>query len=91
MAGPPADAAIGRLLRLHERHQVGHRLLHHAGRLHHLACNNYEIIDLGVMVPAAKILDTARKENVDIVGLPADCRPPTPPLAAFSASMNGIR
>jgi 5-methyltetrahydrofolate--homocysteine methyltransferase len=34
-----------------------------------LACNNYEIIDLGVMVPAAKILDTARKENVDIVGL----------------------
>ncbi|MFE1599961.1 methionine synthase [Methylobacterium sp. ID0610] len=34
-----------------------------------LACNNYEIIDLGVMVPAAKILDTARKEQVDIVGL----------------------
>ncbi|WP_018259857.1 methionine synthase [Methylobacterium sp. WSM2598] len=34
-----------------------------------LACNNYEIIDLGVMVPAAKILDTARKEKVDIVGL----------------------
>ncbi len=34
-----------------------------------LACNNYEIIDLGVMVPAAKILDVARRENVDIVGL----------------------
>ncbi len=34
-----------------------------------LACNNYEIIDLGVMVPAAKILDTAIKENVDIIGL----------------------
>ncbi|MEA1834165.1 methionine synthase [Methylobacterium durans] len=34
-----------------------------------LACNNYEIIDLGVMVPAAKILDTAKRENVDIVGL----------------------
>ncbi len=34
-----------------------------------LACNNYEIIDMGVMVPAEKILDTARKENVDIIGL----------------------
>ncbi|MDQ0324890.1 5-methyltetrahydrofolate--homocysteine methyltransferase [Rhodopseudomonas julia] len=34
-----------------------------------LACNNYEIVDLGVMVPAAKILETARREKVDIVGL----------------------
>jgi 5-methyltetrahydrofolate--homocysteine methyltransferase len=34
-----------------------------------LACNNYEVIDLGVMVPAAKILEVARKENVDIIGL----------------------
>src|SRR4029077_6386954 len=34
-----------------------------------LQCNNYEVIDLGVMVPAAKILETARNENVDIVGL----------------------
>ncbi len=34
-----------------------------------LGCNNYEIIDLGVMVPAEKILETARKENVDIIGL----------------------
>ena len=34
-----------------------------------LACNNYEIIDLGVMVPAAKILETAKREKVDIVGL----------------------
>ncbi|MCZ6759021.1 MAG: methionine synthase [Gemmatimonadetes bacterium] len=34
-----------------------------------LGCNNYHIIDLGVMVPAAKILEVARKENVDIVGL----------------------
>jgi 5-methyltetrahydrofolate--homocysteine methyltransferase len=34
-----------------------------------LACNNYEIIDLGVMVPAEKILETARKENADIIGL----------------------
>src|SRR5690606_14797458 len=34
-----------------------------------LACNNYEIIDLGVMVPATKILETARTEQVDIIGL----------------------
>src|SRR5690606_16566498 len=34
-----------------------------------LACNNFEVIDLGVMVPAQKILETARKENVDMIGL----------------------
>ena len=34
-----------------------------------LACNNFEIIDLGVMVPADKILDTAIEEQVDIIGL----------------------
>lgn len=34
-----------------------------------LACNGYDIIDLGVMVPADKILDTAQREGVDIVGL----------------------
>ncbi len=34
-----------------------------------LACNNFEIIDLGVMVPLEKILDTALKEKVDLIGL----------------------
>ncbi|CAC9493911.1 5-methyltetrahydrofolate--homocysteine methyltransferase (EC 2.1.1.13) [uncultured Gammaproteobacteria bacterium] len=34
-----------------------------------LSCNNYEIIDLGVMVPTETILEAARKENVDIIGL----------------------
>ncbi|MES2812579.1 MAG: methionine synthase [Bacteroidota bacterium] len=34
-----------------------------------LACNNFEIIDLGVMVPPEKIIETAIKENVDIIGL----------------------
>lgn len=34
-----------------------------------LGCNGYDIIDLGVMVAADKILDTAQKENVDIIGL----------------------
>ncbi len=34
-----------------------------------LQCNNYRVIDLGVMVPAEKILETARTENADIIGL----------------------
>jgi len=34
-----------------------------------LGCNNYEVIDLGVMVPAEKILRTAREQDVDVIGL----------------------
>jgi 5-methyltetrahydrofolate--homocysteine methyltransferase len=34
-----------------------------------LQCNNYEVIDLGVMVPAAKILETARAMNANVIGL----------------------
>ena len=34
-----------------------------------LQCNNYEVIDLGVMVPAAKILQTAREQKADVIGL----------------------
>ena len=34
-----------------------------------LACNNYEVVDLGVMVPAGRILDTARELDADIIGL----------------------
>jgi 5-methyltetrahydrofolate--homocysteine methyltransferase len=34
-----------------------------------LACNNFDVIDLGVMVPAETILETARKENADIIAL----------------------
>ncbi|HEY8163763.1 MAG TPA: methionine synthase [Methylocystis sp.] len=34
-----------------------------------LGCNNFEVIDLGVMTPAAKILETAKKEKVDLIGL----------------------
>lgn len=34
-----------------------------------LACNNFEVIDLGVMVPASKIIDEAKKHKVDIIGL----------------------
>src|SRR5690606_12539617 len=34
-----------------------------------LQCNNFEVVDLGVMVPCEKILDVARKEKCDIIGL----------------------
>ena len=34
-----------------------------------LACNNFEIIDLGIMVPPETIVETAKKENVDLIGL----------------------
>ncbi len=34
-----------------------------------LQCNNYDVVDLGVMVPAAKILQTAREKNADVIGL----------------------
>jgi cobalamin-dependent methionine synthase I len=36
-----------------------------------LGCNNYEVIDLGVMVPADKIIETAIQEKADIIGLAA--------------------
>lgn len=34
-----------------------------------LACNNYDVVDLGVMVPSDKILEAAKRENVDVIGL----------------------
>lgn len=34
-----------------------------------LSCNNYEVIDIGVMMPCEKILDAAEKENADLIGL----------------------
>ncbi|KKB82921.1 methionine synthase [Devosia limi DSM 17137] len=52
-----------------------------------LACNNYEIIDLGVMVPVAKILQTARDENVDIIGLSGLITPSLDEMAHVAAEM----
>lgn len=34
-----------------------------------LQCNNFEVINMGVMVPSAQILETARREQVDMIGL----------------------
>jgi len=52
-----------------------------------LACNNYEIIDLGVMVPCEKILQTARDANVDVVGLSGLITPSLDEMAHVAREM----
>ena len=52
-----------------------------------LSCNNYEIIDLGVMVPVARILETARAEKVDIIGLSGLITPSLDEMAHVAAEM----
>jgi 5-methyltetrahydrofolate--homocysteine methyltransferase len=52
-----------------------------------LQCNNYEVIDLGVMVPAAKILETARREKADIVGLSGLITPSLDEMCFVAAEM----
>ncbi|SIR05297.1 methionine synthase (B12-dependent) [Rhizobium sp. RU33A] len=52
-----------------------------------LACNNYEIIDLGVMVPATKILEVAKAENVDAIGLSGLITPSLDEMVHVAAEM----
>jgi 5-methyltetrahydrofolate--homocysteine methyltransferase len=52
-----------------------------------LACNNYEVIDLGVMVPCEKILQTARDQNVDIIGLSGLITPSLDEMAHVAREM----
>ncbi|EKE45197.1 MetH [Oceaniovalibus guishaninsula JLT2003] len=52
-----------------------------------LACNNYEIIDLGVMVPPQKILETARREKVDAIGLSGLITPSLVEMVHLAAEM----
>jgi 5-methyltetrahydrofolate--homocysteine methyltransferase len=52
-----------------------------------LACNNYEVIDLGVMVPAAKILETAKAEKADIIGLSGLITPSLDEMCHVAAEM----
>ncbi|MCE7031269.1 methionine synthase [Lysobacter sp. GX 14042] len=52
-----------------------------------LACNNFEVIDLGVMVPAQKILDTARAENADMIGLSGLITPSLEEMAHVAREM----
>ncbi|WP_088343430.1 MULTISPECIES: methionine synthase [Rhodomicrobium] len=52
-----------------------------------LQCNNYEVIDLGVMVPAQKILDTAREVGADIIGLSGLITPSLDEMCHVAAEM----
>jgi 5-methyltetrahydrofolate--homocysteine methyltransferase len=52
-----------------------------------LQCNNYEVVDLGVMVPAAKILEAARREQADIVGLSGLITPSLDEMCHVAAEM----
>ena len=52
-----------------------------------LQCNNYDVVDLGVMVPAQKILDTAKEEDADIIGLSGLITPSLDEMVNFAAEM----
>ncbi len=52
-----------------------------------LQCNNYEVIDLGVMVPAQKILDTAAEVGADIIGLSGLITPSLDEMVNFASEM----
>ncbi len=52
-----------------------------------LQCNNYEVIDLGVMVPAQKILDAARDHDADVIGLSGLITPSLDEMVNFAAEM----
>lgn len=55
-----------------------------------LQCNNFEVIDLGVMVPCEQILDKAREENVDIIGLSGLITPSLDEMVHVAAEMQRL-
>ncbi|WP_415753331.1 methionine synthase [Nocardioides sp. Kera G14] len=55
-----------------------------------LQCNNYEVIDLGVMVPAQKILDAAVEHNADIIGLSGLITPSLDEMVSFATELQRL-
>jgi 5-methyltetrahydrofolate--homocysteine methyltransferase len=55
-----------------------------------LQCNNYEVIDLGVMVPAQKILDTAREIGADLIGLSGLITPSLDEMVSLASEMQRL-
>ena len=55
-----------------------------------LQCNNYEVIDLGVMVPAQKILDAAKENGADIIGLSGLITPSLDEMVNFASEMQRL-
>jgi len=56
-----------------------------------LQCNNYEVLNLGVMVPAQTILETARRENADVIGLSGLITPSLEEMAHVAREMERAR
>jgi 5-methyltetrahydrofolate--homocysteine methyltransferase len=56
-----------------------------------LACNNFEVIDLGVMVPAERILETARERGVDVIGLSGLITPSLDEMVHVAQEMERLR
>jgi 5-methyltetrahydrofolate--homocysteine methyltransferase len=54
-----------------------------------LQCNNFEVVDLGVMVPAAKILEAARAQSADMIGLSGLITPSLDEMCHVAASRPG--
>ncbi|SES72463.1 methionine synthase [Geodermatophilus poikilotrophus] len=52
-----------------------------------LQCNNYDVVDLGVMVPAQKVLDTAKQEGADVIGLSGLITPSLDEMSNLAAEM----
>ena len=85
LSGLEAQPAAGKILMATVKgdvHDIGKNIV---GVV--LQCNNYEVIDLGVMVPAAKILATAKRENVDIIGLSGLITPSLDEMCYVAAEM----
>ena len=83
--GPVAKKGAGKILMATVKgdvHDIGKNIV---GVV--LACNNYEIIDLGVMVSAKTILDTARAEQVDAIGLSGLITPSLDEMSFVAAEM----
>ncbi|MBN9442609.1 vitamin B12 dependent-methionine synthase activation domain-containing protein, partial [Bosea sp. (in: a-proteobacteria)] len=83
--GGSARAAAGKVLMATVKgdvHDIGKNIV---GVV--LQCNNYEVIDLGVMVPTQKILETARKEKVDIIGLSGLITPSLDEMVTVASEM----
>jgi len=55
-----------------------------------LACNNYEVIDMGVMVPCEKILEAAKRENADLIGLSGLITPSLDEMAHVAREMERL-
>src|SRR5438045_3484152 len=52
-----------------------------------LQCNNYDVVDLGVMVPAQRILDTAKEHDADVIGLSGLITPSLDEMVNFAGEM----